>query len=312
MQAMLSHTSALPAPAAVTSMDINSWNFQQPVHTVAPTSSAGGRGKKKVKEVVYPIFAYYATLVSDPFWVDIFTQASYGKMPKKFSFNEMTLCYNKGQKQGARALYQTPESAQHAIQFFKTYGAIYSPIDQQTALFQHQTCQVTLEPLTWANTNRKTKISLISNYVTEIATTMQLSTKETEQLAETIHLGIGSKIFNRDNIGIQLHKIVVIQGLCWDGQTRLFYPDPNLKPLRSNSRSTNKSKSKTSNTMKNKGLVPMFRTNWTKFLGEQLNCKQLTADQQQAFTMNMWMNSSQSYHSENGSTMSDSESDGEL
>lgn len=301
---MVFNTAPLPAPAAVTSLDINSWNFPQAVTAATPTSTS--RGKRKPKDIIYPIFAYYANLVSDPFWVDIFTQSSYGKLPKKFSFSEMTLSYNKGVKRGARALYQTPESAQLAIQFFRTYGAIYSPIDQQTALFQHQTCQVTSQPLTWASANRKTKTSLISNYVDEIRDAMQLSSKETEQLAETIHLGIGSKVFGRDNIGVQQHKIVVIQGLCWDAQFRMFYPDPNLKPQRSTSRTTTKSKAPSAN-VKNKGLVPTFRTNWSKFLDEQLNCKQLTSDQQQAFNMNVWINSSQSYHSEDGSMLSDSE-----
>jgi len=308
MSSVAFNTPTLPVAAAVTSLDINNWNFQQTIPSTTTTTTSRGKGKSK--EIVHPIFAYYATLVSDPFWIDVFTQASYGKMPKKFSFSEMTLCYNKGQKTGARALYQTPESAQQAIQFFRAYGAIYSPIDQQTALFQHQTSQVTSQPLTWATANRKTKISLISNYVDEVKTAMQLSNAERDQLAETIHLGIGSKVFNRDNIGVQFHKIVVIQPLYWDPQLRMFYPDPNCKPLRSNSRST--SKNKASANAKSRGHVPTFRSSWNKFLDEQLNCKILTTDQQQAFNMNVWMNSSQSYHSEDSNMFSDSESDGEL
>ena len=305
---MTFQTSTLPVPAAVTNLNINSWNHQQTMITASAMTTTG-KGKRKAKTVIYPIFTYYANLVSDPFWVDIFTQASYGKMPKKFSFSEMTLCYNKGQKQGARALYQTPESAQLAIQFFRTFGTIYSPIDQQTALFQHQTCQVEAQPLTWASANRKTKTSLISNYVDEVHQTMQLSEDEAKQLAETIHLGIGAKIFNRDNIGVYQYKIMVIQGLIWDPQVRIFYPDSNLKPLRSNSRSSTKSKAQTSS--KSKG-IPTFRTSWNKFLGEQVYGKQLNADQQQAFNMNVLMNAAvQSINSEDSSMLSDSESDGD-
>lgn len=302
-------TTSLLAPITITSLDIKNWD---PSLNITPTPAPRGKGKGKTKEVVHHIFAYYASLVSDPFWADLFTQASYGKLPKKFTYNEMTLSYRRGQTQGERALYQTPESAQQAILFFQGYGTIYSPIDQQNAMFQHHNAQITAAPLTWATANRKTKISLINNYVEELRQLMKLSEAEAKQLEEVIHLGIGSKIFNRDNIGVDQHKIVVIQGLHWDDQQRYFYPDKNLKPTRSNSRSKSKvGTAPTASGARGKGLTPTFRNNWNKFLVEQIQGKQLSTEQQQAFNMHIRMNSSVSCQSDDSANMYDSDSDGE-
>jgi len=304
------HHTHLPTPT-ITTINVNNMNFLATAMTdTSATARAPAkiRGKKsKIKEVVYPIFAYYATLYDDVFWVDIYTQASYGKIPKKFSFSEMTLHYSKGAKQESLPLYQTPEAAEAASQFFRTHGAIYSPTDQRLALDQHQMNQAQVKPLTWSSANRKTRISLVSNYVTEIAKTMKLTESERAQLAETIHLGIGAKLLNLNNIEVAINKIVKIDGLYWNEQLRSFYIDANLKPVRASTRASDKSKAVV--VVKRDKATPMFRSHWRKFLDEQLHTRQLTADQRRAFNMNVMVNSSQSYHSDDGSLLSDSDSE---
>jgi hypothetical protein len=65
-----------------------------------------------------------ATLTDDPYWKDIYTQGSYGKMPKNFVYSNGVLGYSKGiKKYRSVVIPQDPGAAFHtSIQFFRENG----------------------------------------------------------------------------------------------------------------------------------------------------------------------------------------------
>jgi len=82
--------------------------------------------KKKTLKVVHPIWSHVATLTDDPYWKDIYTQGSYGKMPKHFVYSNGVLGYSKGvRKYRSIVIPQDPNEAFHAsIQFFRDNGLL--------------------------------------------------------------------------------------------------------------------------------------------------------------------------------------------
>lgn len=263
---------------AILTVDFNSWSLESSTEkTVAKTRKV--RGAKEVLPS-NKIFAECARITTDPFWIEKFNNASYGKMPAKFYFNDGNLSFRKGAK---NIIFQVPinpyEAAPKCIEFFRSNAGIFSPLDQQNALdLQQERIQTVAqrEELKWENTNKKLQEGLISYYVNDIKIVMNLSAEQVEQLRQTIKNGIASKVFCKTSIRLENNRIHSIDGLLWNDHDKIFYINPDLKPKITRSYA----KKKEVVEIAHKDTVPQFGTKWNKYV-ESLDKKIVTNIQRQ-------------------------------
>jgi hypothetical protein len=215
---------------AISTVDFNSWTNQSVNNTPQK-----GKKSRNVKEVVNKIFAEYAALIDDNFWIEKFKNASMGKFPTKFSYKNDMLIYKKGSKSYTLQLPTDKiEGLNACLEFFHAHGGIFSPLDMEKSLQQQQqraSEEAATYELTWGTSNKKVQEKLLSYYVLFMKENMKLTDIEMEQLRETINLGIVDKFFGKHNITIKNKRIHTIDGLAWNNEKRQFYINPELKPV---------------------------------------------------------------------------------
>lgn len=269
--------------SSISTVNFSSW-ANAPI--VAPVSKTK---KTKIKEIVNKIFDECAKFTEDPFWIKKFNSAAMGKFPTNFYFNDNILTYRKGAKNNNIILSNNPrEAANQFMSFFHVNRGIFSPLDQQTALdlkYTRTQSMTNVEDLNWENSNKKTKERLISYFITDQAGIMNLTTKQSDQLKQTINSGLFMKYFDKNNIIVQNERIYSIGGLLWEPQSKTFYIDPNLNPTITRSYTKKKT---TSNLPKD--TVPQFGNKWDKYVNKYVDYadKQLyTSASQMSFYVNM-------------------------
>lgn len=249
---------------AISTVDFNSWS-NGPV-SQAPTRT---RKSKTLKEIIHKCFDEYKDEITDSFWIEKFKNASYGKFPKFFSYNDGVLTYRKGAKtQTLDVPGNTVEGAYACMEFFRIHGGLFSPTDAQDSLnsqYARSQSAVNQIELTWGTAHKKVQQCLISNYVTGMKIIMDLTKTEMEQLRQTILLGLSNKYFGKHNISVVSNQIHTIEGLLWNGEKRMFYVDPNMKPLTTRSYSRNKG-GPPSVDPGDKDMIPQFNIKWHKYL----------------------------------------------
>lgn len=227
-----------------------------------------GRKTRNTKEVIHKIFAECATATNDPFWIEKFNLASYGKFPPKFSYNDGILTYRKGAKSNTIELPMNKyEAADFCMNFFRTNGGIFSELDQHHSLeLQYSRSQDVLSqgPLEWADLNKKMQECLLSYYVTSMKTVMNLKESEVEQLRQTLHLGIKNKLFGKHNIHVENNRIQTVGGLLWNNNDRYFFVNPELKPATTRTYSRKKETAAPQTTI-SKDMTPQFSVKWNKY-----------------------------------------------
>lgn len=251
---------------AISTVDFNNWTLEASAEKNVPKT----RKIRGAKEVLpsNKIFAECAKVITDPFWIEKFNNASYGKMPPKCYYNDGNLSYRKGAK---NIILQVPinphEAAPKCIEFFRVNLCIFSPLDQQNALdlqqerAYHQSMMIP-EELKWENTNKKVQESLISYYVNDIKVIMILNDDQVEQLRQTIKSGIAAKIFGKTSIELSNNRIKSIDGLLWNDQDKIFYINPELKPKITRTYGKKKEQSE----IIHKDSVPQFGLKWNKYV----------------------------------------------
>lgn len=269
---------------AISTVDIDAW-MNEPV-IQAPIRTRKARG---VKEIIHKIFSDCAVAIQDPFWIDKFNTAAIGKFPHKFSFHDGILTHRKGTKCSVLEVPNNPyEAAPACMEFFRAHGGIFSPADEQSSLELQYTrahAVLTQQQLTWADANKKVQDCMLSYYITDMKKLMTLKDTETEQLRQTIRLGIANKYFGKHNIRVENNRIHSIQGLLWNDQTRSFYIDPELKPKTTRSY-TRKKDGPAAVDPAQKDTIPQFGVKWRKYM-ESLDKKILrTARRQRRVIIN--------------------------
>lgn len=249
---------------AISTIDFNSWAKGPSVQVTQKT-----RKSKTVKEIIHKCFVEYSEAIADPFWIDKFNNASYGKFPKYFSYHDGILSFRKGAKTQILEVPGNPYEAAYAcMEFFRTHGGLFSPTDAQQSLnsqyARSQACVNQVE-LTWGTSNKKIQQCLISNYVTGMKNIMNLTEKEMEQLRQTILLGLSNKYFGKHNITLVSNQIHTIEGLLWNTENRSFYINPNIKPLTTRTYTRNKNGPPAIDPSE-KDMVPQFNSKWCKYL----------------------------------------------
>lgn len=255
---------------AISTIDLNSFTSEALVRAMPK-----GRRNRNAKEVIHKIFAECATAIDDPFWIEKFNLASYGKFPSKFSYNDGTLIYRKGAKSTALELPANKyEAAELCMNFFRSNGGIFSELDQQYSLqVQYDRSQdvATQGPLVWEKLNKKMQECVLSYYVTGMKSVMDLKEKEVDQLLQTLHQGIKTKVFGKDNIHMEQDRIKSIDGLLWNNGERYFFINPEMKP--GITRNYNRKKDAVATSASNvKDMMPQFSAKWNKYT-ETLNKK---------------------------------------
>lgn len=215
---------------------------------------------RSVREVVNPIFEKCQKMTTDEFWIGKFKQAAAGRFPRGFHFFDNTLTHKKGAKVHSCDLPVNPvEAAFIAMDFFRTYGSIYSPADViYSAESQARlTEEASVEPITWDGSNNNTKESLIFEYMAEMRKLMGLGNKEIATLRSALMIGISNKIFTSENIIVEDNKIINVEGLGWNPDLSTFYIIGNR---RMDSKKSSKPKPSTTS-----GII---YKEWTKFLSK--------------------------------------------
>lgn len=249
---------------AISTVDFDSW-VNEPVSQV-PSRTRKTRG---TKEIVNKIFTQCATVTGDPFWVDKFNNAAMGKLPPKFSFHNGILSYRRGARCNTLEVSNNPhEAASACVEFFRSNGGIFSPLDEQNSLeLQYKRAHdvLTQEQLTWGGANKKVQECMLSYYVTDMKKLMQLRDSEGEQLRQTIRLGILNKYFGKNNIRVEHNRIHSIEGLLWNSDTRQFYMDPNLKLNRTRTYARKKDGPPAVDPSQ-RDTIPQFSVKWKKYV----------------------------------------------
>lgn len=235
--------------------------------TCVGASSFKSNKKRDVKQITHKIFAESLKLITDPFWIDIFTAASLNQFPPKFSYADGILTYKKGTRNQHLDVSQNPSEAVPAcMEFFRINGGLFSPLDIKTANdLQLVRLQEPTPPLTWGSANKKLQECLLSNYVIYMRELMGLSKLEMDKLKQVITLGTINKYFGKHNIHVDNNRIFSIEGLLWDNEKRDFYIDPNLKPNITRSYSRNKDTGPSVDPSE-KDMIPTFTGKWDKYV----------------------------------------------
>lgn len=258
------HVSTKVGSFAISTIDYDLW-AQTPVTTTAQNN----RKIKAAKQVVNPIFAACATIITDPFWSGRFTSASVGTFPKGFSYHDDILSYRKGARSYTLEVSKNVhEAAPACTEFFRVYGGIFSPTDQSNSFdlqVEHAQSAENQEELTWAAANKKLQECLINNYLSTMTQVMSLTTKETDQLRQTVKMGISHKYFGKENITVANNKICAVGGLLWNPDLREFYINPELKPIVTRSYARKKEGPAAVESTQ-KDTVPQFIAKWDKYL----------------------------------------------
>lgn len=251
---------------SITTVNFNSWANTPVIASVAKSK------KTRVKEIVNEIFVECAKVTEDPFWVEKFNLAAIGKFPTNFYYHDNVLTYRKGAKNNKVILSSNIREAAHAfINFFRVNKSIFSPLDEQSTLDIQQSNRVNsssanVEILTWEVATKKLKECLISYFIVDMTTMMNLTSDQGNQLRQIIQVGIFSNLFDKNNITLNNSRIFSIGGLLYDPQNKAFYIDPNLVP------STNRSypKKKVVNKMP-KDTIPQFNIKWEKYINKYVD-----------------------------------------
>lgn len=263
---------------AISTVNFNSWANDPIVQDKQKV-----RKTKGAKDATHKIFVECANVTQDQFWVEKFINGSIGKFPSKFSFHDGLLSYRKGSKCNTLEVSNNPyEASQACMEFFRSNGGIFSPIDEQNSLelqYTRSHMALTQQQLTWGDANKKEQEGMLSYYITDMKEIMRLSDSESEQLRQTIRLGVVNKFFGKHNVTVENNRIQSIGGLLWNNETRKFYIDPQLKP-NSTRTYTRKKDGPASIDATQKDTIPQFNIKWKKYV-ELLDKKIANNDRRQ-------------------------------
>lgn len=212
---------------AVTSINFNTW-FNEDQNVKVITKNKKPKNKKKI---IYPIFLEFVNHTSDIFWEKKLNTFANGKLPKFFSFNNNKIIFKKNNNIVECELTNDYiESTNLCIQFFKTYGGIFSKKDEIKEI-EELSSSDNIEynkintPKTWSQIDKKMKEIMMKKFVHDMASEINLNKNDINLLLQTIKLANLSKTFNKNNFIVENEKLVRINGLKWQEENRFFKID---------------------------------------------------------------------------------------
>ena len=203
------------------------------------------RRTRSTAPISIPIFAECAKLCEDPFWANVFDDASRGKLPARFSCIDGNLVYRNAGKNHVMSISNNPnEAALACIEFMYNHESIMSEEDiEKGKRLRYQPDPSAPSGDSWDELNKKFGESVMACFIESENETKNLNKEELRQLRQTVNFGQCLKYFHRDTIFMKNFKIIGIAGLLWDSNTRTYSIDNNAKPreTRSSSRRTSRS-----------------------------------------------------------------------
>jgi hypothetical protein len=193
---------------------------------------------RKVPDILHPLFAQLASVVEDPFWQEVFTNASYNVFPRKFKFVTGVMSYQIARTKVESLEIPTeiePTEIVGIVQnFMKTNGGIMSELDTleiTEKISRVASEQVIPESDSWAAIKSNNQRSvLITKFVNDtMGPKYALNSEQRRGLEATINLGISAGLIGTHNIVVVSGQIVTINGLLYNSKTRRFYLDKGLK-----------------------------------------------------------------------------------
>lgn len=174
-----------------------------------------GVRRKKVPKIVFPLWSQCATMTEDPYWKEIYTQASYGKMPKGFGYSNNFLEYNRGQKSYRTIIPSDPSGALISSQeFFRLHGII-SEDDIAMNEKEDEEVEDGWKQINSIVKNGKKKAQfaefVLREFCKEFCDAYKLSSDVKKKLYHTLFLAYKNKTLN--DVYVQDSKIVCLDGL---------------------------------------------------------------------------------------------------
>ena len=187
--------------------------------------------KKTLKPVINPIFEKCANLTEDEFWNSIFMDCSRGKFPRGFFFKNNLLTHKRGSKMTTLEISKSAtETYTDVINFFQVKAGIMSQEDRKR--LQQREDERILEQMekekdiSWGQIRKENlKEVLLNEFICDLCERMDLNEEEKRELITTIKKGIMLKCFNSNNIIMSEGKIVEIDGLIYNEETREYEID---------------------------------------------------------------------------------------
>ena len=192
---------------------------------VQPTKGKSKRGIKNAPPILYPVIAQAAELVSDQFWKSILNKAAAGIFSRRFQFENSTITYKVKNKVWTRYVdMSSPEAALSDIMFFmQNTAGIFSPLDVNVKAKLRKEQVVVAKPIVWSDLRSgKQRVIHVIQFVSTISKSMGLRKDQSDQLEETIRLGMLAGMFNATTIVMVESHIVRIEGLVYNETSGLF------------------------------------------------------------------------------------------
>jgi hypothetical protein len=153
------------------------------------------------------------------FWKKELIQAAGGKFPENFSYSDGTLFYNDGNRSSAVPLSgNAKEAASQFVNFCQKHG-----YDEASETISFVVRAKESAGNSWASIRKSIhRLKMMDSFVKNTASRYSLSKSETQQLRNTITMGLRTRKINKDNIVVKNYAVVEIKGLGFDSQLRKF------------------------------------------------------------------------------------------
>jgi len=253
---------------SVTSIDFNTW-----LGAETPKVVQKNKKQKTKKKIVYQLFVDFASISTDIFWTKKFNLWASGKLPKFFSLNDNVLSYNKNTSIECVFDQDLSTNMKNCMEFFKTYGGIYSKNDEKIIEDEELSSDFTSEltepePKNWSQFDKKTQELLLKIYTNDLTSVLNLTNKESNLLLQTLRLAVSAKNFNKNNISIEEGKIINIKGLMHDKENKLFKIDYNISHIKTVSKKKDSEESTEDDSYISeltKDMIPQFTQKFNKY-----------------------------------------------
>lgn len=211
-----------PGSYAVSSVETRPW-----ASTNVVVSKPKTRRAKPDPIVINPIFKECLTYVKDPTWETIFTDASFGKLPRGFTYKDGYITHKIRNKVSRIEISPiAAEAVTECINFFREKAGIMSQDDQKKAKQEFEDFLLNsgaLCPNRWSEIRKKKiKDVLISTFIARLTKELGLSNEEKADLRNKIYLGFILGCFGNEQVELCNGYIHAIAGLRLDPDSRKF------------------------------------------------------------------------------------------
>lgn len=183
--------------------------------------------------IVNPIFLTFSKLTDDPYWQEIFVQASKGHLPTGFRYNDNVLTHRIRTRLSEIFLdIEHPETSFVTTKKFLMEKGL--SLCSERDILEQKVYNYTPPPVidSWTKfRGTKSKQIAISYYIESLVTLMKLNDVRKYNLHNVIWIGILANYFNTATIKVEDGKIVNIEGLKVDEDGSFCIdPDVVIKP----------------------------------------------------------------------------------